>query len=143
MRRTTAWASASGFRWGGAASWATSTTPDRTIGGLDGVVAVEHDGGVIRKAVIHIMNEQPLLADLFEPPSPGDVGMRCTNLRTLNGKRPVFVDDSASIFFFPYLHIRFVEIPPGAMTRSDPSMALDQVRTGAANARPPTPPPPP
>jgi hypothetical protein len=90
---------------------------------------------VIRDAVIHIMNEQPLLADLLEAPSAGDVGMRCTNLRTLNGKRPVFVDDSASIFFFPYLHIRFVEIPPGAVSGSDPSMALDLA--GAIPAGPP------
>ena len=45
----------------------------------------------------------------------GEVGLRCTNLRTMNGKRPVFVDDIRSIFFFPYLHIRFLEIPPGAM----------------------------
>ena len=56
-----------------------------------------------------------MLADLFEVPAPADVGLRCTNLRTLNGKRPVFVDDSAAIFFFPYLHIRFVEIPPAAL----------------------------
>jgi hypothetical protein len=79
---------------------------------------------VIRDAVLHINNEQPLLADLFEAPSPGDVGLRCTNLRSLNGKRPVFVDDIASIFFFPYLHIRFVEIPPGAISGSDPALAL-------------------
>ena len=92
---------------------------------------------MIRNAVIHIMNEQPMLADLFEAPAPGDVGLRCTNLRTLNGKRPVFVDDIASIFFFPYLHIRFVEIPPGAVTGSDPSMALDPVLAGPANASPP------
>ncbi len=69
---------------------------------------------MIRNAVLHINNEQPLLADLFELPGSGDVGLRCTNLRTMNGKRPVFVDDSASVFFFPYLHIRFVEIPPAA-----------------------------
>jgi hypothetical protein len=80
---------------------------------------------VIRNAVLHILNEQPLVADLFEAPSPGDVGLRCTNLRTLNGKRPVFVDDSASIFFFPYLHIRFVEIPPGAITGSDAGSAIE------------------
>jgi hypothetical protein len=80
---------------------------------------------VIRDAILHIMNEQPLLADLFEAPNPGDVGLRCTNLRTLNGKRPVFVDDSASIFFFPYLHIRFLEIPPGATTGSDPGSTLE------------------
>ena len=69
---------------------------------------------MIRDVVLHMNNEQPLLADLFEAPSPGDVGLRCTNLRTMNGRRPVFVDDSASIFFFPYLHIRFLEIPPAA-----------------------------
>jgi len=71
------------------------------------------------------MNEQPLLADLFEAPSAMDVGMRCTNLRTLDGKRPVFIDDLASIFFFPYHQIRFLEIPPGAVSGSNPSMAVD------------------
>ncbi|MDO8485424.1 MAG: hypothetical protein Q7S35_10850 [Candidatus Limnocylindrales bacterium] len=90
---------------------------------------------MIRNAVLHIMNEQPMLADLFEAPSPGDVGLRCTNLRTLNGKRPVFVGDSASVFFFPYLHIRFVEIPPGAVSGSDPSLAVDAA--GAAAGAPP------
>jgi hypothetical protein len=80
---------------------------------------------VIRNAILHIQNEQPLVADLFEAPSPGDVGLRCTNLRTYDGKRPVFIEDSASIFFFPYLHIRFVEIPSGAVTGSDPSFAVE------------------
>jgi hypothetical protein len=70
---------------------------------------------VIRDAVLHLNNEQPMIADLFELPSPADVGLRCTNLRTLNGKRPVFVDSISSVFFFPYLHIRFVEIPPAAV----------------------------
>jgi hypothetical protein len=80
---------------------------------------------VIRNAVLHVMNEQPMLADLFEAPSSGDVGLRCTNLRTLDGKRPVFVDASASIFFFPYLHIRFVEIPPAAISGGAPGSALE------------------
>lgn len=97
---------------------------------------------MIRNAVIHIMNEQPMLADLFEAPSPADVGMRCTNLRTMNGKRPVFVDDSASIFFFPYLNIRFVEIPPGAVSGSDPSMAMDLSGAVAVPALPSPPPEP-
>ncbi len=69
---------------------------------------------MIRNAILHLNNEQPLLADLFELPGNNDVGLRCTNLRMMNGKRPVFVDEIASIFFFPYLHIRFVEIPPAA-----------------------------
>ena len=95
---------------------------------------------MIRDVVLHMHNEQPLLADLFEAPSPGDVGLRCTNLRTMNGKRPVFVDDSASSFFFPYLHVRFVEIPPGAISDIDPELALtvDQDRAPRFRAAPPT-----
>jgi hypothetical protein len=91
--------------------------------------------------VLHINNEQPLLADLFEAPSPGDVGLRCTNLRQLNGKRPVFVDDVHAMFFFPYLHIRFVEIPPGAMSGSDPSGAVMIDEGYDAEAAPPAPEP--
>ena len=87
---------------------------------------------MIRDAIVHTMNEQPMRADLFEAPSPGDVGLRCTNLRTMNGKRPVFVGDSASIFFFPYLHIRFLEIPPGAISGSDPGSALETSQTDTA-----------
>jgi hypothetical protein len=79
---------------------------------------------VIRNAILHILNEQPMLADLFEAPSPGDVGLRCTNLRMMNGKRPVFIDNVASIFFFPYLHIRFVEIPPGSQRGEDGTTML-------------------
>ncbi len=73
---------------------------------------------MIRNAVLHLNNEQPMIADLYGLPDGGDVGLRCTNLRTLDGKRPVFVDDIGSVFFFPYLHIRFVEIPPGALRKA-------------------------
>jgi hypothetical protein len=69
---------------------------------------------VITNAVIHMNNEQPLLADLFDMPSTSDLTLRCTNLRTLNGKRPVWADDSDSVFFFPWILLRFVEILPAA-----------------------------
>lgn len=69
---------------------------------------------MIRNAVIHIANEQPLVADLLRMPEAGDQGLLCTNLRTLSGSRPVFIDDSASTFFFPYRFIRFLEIPRSA-----------------------------
>jgi hypothetical protein len=69
---------------------------------------------VIRNAVIHITNEQPLLADLFETPTPTDVSLVCTNVRMLDGKKPIFIDHSTSIFVFPYLNVRFVEIVPGS-----------------------------
>jgi len=66
----------------------------------------------IRNAVIHLINEQPLLADLFGPPAGTDQGLLCTNLRTMSGTRPTFADHIESIFFFPYQYIRFVEIHP-------------------------------
>ena len=45
--------------------------------------------------------------------------MRCTNMRTLDGKRPVFIDDINAVFFFPYLHVRFVEIPPRSLVGTE------------------------
>jgi hypothetical protein len=80
---------------------------------------------VIRNVVIHISNEQPLLADLFDLPGPTDVSLVCTNVRMLDGKKPVFIDQAGSTFVFPYLHIRFIEMPPGAVTAlPDPSEAV-------------------
>ncbi|MEO5885983.1 MAG: hypothetical protein ABIQ58_10755 [Candidatus Limnocylindrales bacterium] len=74
---------------------------------------------MIRNAILHIMNEQPMLADLYDLPASSDIGLRCTNLRTMNGKRPIFIEGSESVFFFPYLHIRFVEILPAALVGTD------------------------
>lgn len=76
---------------------------------------------MIKNAVIHISNEQPLIADLFESPKALDQGLLCTNVRTMDGKRPVFVDRMDSVFFFPYLHIRFVEI----LTSSNGAPAIE------------------
>jgi hypothetical protein len=70
---------------------------------------------VIKNVVIHINNEQPLLADLYGMPTPRDVSLVCTNIRMLDGKKPIFVDHSTSVFVFPYLAIRFVEIMAGTV----------------------------
>jgi hypothetical protein len=69
---------------------------------------------MIRDAVLHILNEQPLVADLPAMPSPSDVALHCTNLRTLNRKRPVFVDHIDSTFIIPFAQIRFIEIVAAA-----------------------------
>jgi hypothetical protein len=83
---------------------------------------------MIRNVVIHLLSEQPVIADLLEPPTPGDVSLLCTNLRTKDGKRPVFIDRMDSTFVFPYLHIRFIEIPP---------VPSDPVRAGAGDPETP------
>ncbi len=66
---------------------------------------------VIRDAVIHLLNDQPLLADLATLPLPGDVTLICTNLRARNQRPPIFADRGDSTFVFPYSQVRFVEIP--------------------------------
>ncbi len=70
---------------------------------------------MIRNVCIHVANEQPLLADLYDLPSSSDAGLVCTNVRNLDGKRPVFIDQTSSTFFFPYHVVRFLEIPSGAV----------------------------
>src|SRR3974390_2039985 len=65
--------------------------------------------------MVHVNNEQPLLADLFDVPSSSDTGLLCTNLRMTDGKRPVFIDRIEGTFFFPYHVIRFIELPVGAV----------------------------
>jgi hypothetical protein len=66
---------------------------------------------VIRDAVIHMNNEQPLICDLREMPSALDVNLVCTNLRLLDGKKPIFIDRTDSWFALPMHIIRFIEIP--------------------------------
>jgi hypothetical protein len=68
----------------------------------------------MNRAIVHMLNDQPIVVDLIEDPKPGDISLICTNVRTLDGKRPVFIDHVDSTFVFPYVSVRFVEIPSGA-----------------------------
>jgi hypothetical protein len=69
---------------------------------------------LIPGAVLHLANDQPMLIDLFGLPSPTDPVLVCTNLRSLTGTRPIWADHTHSVFYFPWIHVRFLEIPPTA-----------------------------
>ena len=77
---------------------------------------------MIRGAIIHLQNEQPLVADIDHMPTPQDACLVCTNLRTTSGQAPRFIERSDSIFLFPLDHIRFVEIPSESLDASDRPM---------------------
>jgi len=66
------------------------------------------------RAILHLLNDQPLAVDLLEEPKPGDMAVLCTNVRSLDGKKPVFIDFADSTFAFPMASVRFVEVPTGA-----------------------------
>jgi hypothetical protein len=63
------------------------------------------------RAILHLLNDQPLVVDLYEMPTAQDVTVICTNPRTVDGKKPVFIDFASSTFVFPMTSVRFVEIP--------------------------------
>jgi hypothetical protein len=81
---------------------------------------------MIRNAVLHLSGEQPVVVDLFELPEAVDLGVRCTNMRTLDGKRPVFIDDIKAVFFFPYEAVRFVEIPARSLIGTELEVQVDE-----------------
>ena len=59
----------------------------------------------------------------------------CTNLRELNGKRPVFADSIDSVFVFPLIHIRFIEIAAGTVEQTpDAQVDEDRLRLPTATA---------
>lgn len=63
------------------------------------------------RAILHLVSDQPLAVDLLEPPKPSDMAVVCTNVRGVDGKKPVMIDFSSSIFVFPMAMVRFVEMP--------------------------------
>jgi hypothetical protein len=65
------------------------------------------------RAVIHPTNDQPLIVDILEMPAATDVAVVCRNVRTMDGKRPKFIDRKDSTFIFPFESIRFIEVYSG------------------------------
>ena len=66
---------------------------------------------MIRNVVIHMISEQPMLADLKAMPTSADACLVCTNLRYHNGRKPIFTDALDSWFLIPLNMVRFVEVP--------------------------------
>lgn len=86
--------------------------------------------------IVHLANELPILVDLLEAPSPTAQSLRCTNVRTVDGKRPSFVQDSKSTFVFPWHLIRLIEMPAA------PTDAQTADKRVATTTQPEPPPPP-
>ena len=86
---------------------------------------------LLRGAVIHLNNEQPVVADLFELPTARDVAVICTNMRTQDGKRPIFIDHTESVFVIPLAYVRFIELPGAITAEESADGGPGRSRTGA------------
>ncbi len=62
--------------------------------------------------VIHISNEEPVLGEVEELPSPTDQVIRVNNPRRLDGKYLNFIQDRVTTVIWPISKINFIEILP-------------------------------
>jgi hypothetical protein len=96
---------------------------------------------VIPNVILHLINELPVVADLDDLPAGGDRSVRCTNIRTVDGKRPAFVHDRNSTFIFPMSMIRLIEAPHGVSETSEEFDAQGGLTAIPEVTTPPPPPP--
>jgi hypothetical protein len=88
------------------------------------------------RAILHPLNDQPLVVEILEMPTAVDIALVCRNVRTLDGKKPKFIDRKDSTFIFPYDSIRFLEIystgeggveePDGAEAAEPEELEIDE-----------------
>jgi hypothetical protein len=70
---------------------------------------------MIRDVVLHMQGDQPMVADIESLPTADDSTLVCTNLRTIERRKPLTVDHMDSVFIIPLIFIRFIEIPRAAI----------------------------
>lgn len=96
---------------------------------------------MIRDIIVHLVGDQPMLCDVEAMPTPGDVSLVCTNLRQVDGRKPISTDFLDSWFVIPMAFVRFIEIPQRSLAGA--SIGEEPARAGAsiAGSTPPSPPP--
>ena len=73
---------------------------------------------MIRDVVLHMAGDMPMRADIESLPTAGDTTLVCTNLLTIERRKPLAVDHTDSVFIIPLQFIRFIEIPRVAIAAS-------------------------
>lgn len=63
-----------------------------------------------KTVVLHIMGEDPVLADLDHDPEPTDAYIKVSNLRKRDGKDVAYLTPGVQSVIYPWHRITFVEI---------------------------------
>ena len=62
--------------------------------------------------LIHIANQEPIMAEVEEMPAPGDTVLVFQNPRKRDGKDIHFLLEGVTTVAWPWVHINFVEVIP-------------------------------
>ncbi len=60
--------------------------------------------------IIHVIGEDPILADMEELPKPQDLFVEFTNPRKRDGKAIPYITQGAKVFMYPWHRLSFVEV---------------------------------
>ena len=63
-----------------------------------------------KTVVLHIMGEDPVLADMDQEPQPGDAYVKVSNLRKRDGKDVTYLTPGVQSVIYPWHRITFLEI---------------------------------
>lgn len=64
--------------------------------------------------LVHIVNEEPIAAEVEDMPQPGTQFMTLRNPRRRDGKDLHYLEEEVSIMLIPWHRINFVQIMPAA-----------------------------
>lgn len=62
------------------------------------------------RALVHIMNDDPIMCELEALPDPTDVYVRIRSPRKRDGKALELLADGATSFLYPWSRITFIEL---------------------------------
>jgi hypothetical protein len=79
-----------------------------------------------KTCILHIMGEDPIVADLDREPEPGDAFLKVTNLRKRDGKDVAYLTAGVQTVIYPWHRITFLELMPSEEERGS---VIDFFRT--------------
>jgi len=62
--------------------------------------------------ILHVMNQDPIIAEIEELPQPDDLMIKVTNPRYRDGRELHFLDHSVNTVIWPVNQLTFIEILP-------------------------------
>ena len=69
--------------------------------------------------VVHVVGEEPFLAEMEELPTPSDQSVTFVNPRARNNRPLHYVEDQTVSVIFPWHRISFIEVRPDEEARGE------------------------